>query len=235
SGFVHTNARINGGIEDESLSRLVDPQRAQAGVYIHSSVATDIFSAVRNGVLSGHLTFKDMTVRISQGGMLVPRSLEALRAPIQILTGGSAFGQPVLETGQNSWGTATNKARIRNVAGDGLRVFNGGALNSPVGPIHLDISGCTGDGVRLDMGSTASFGPPNGDDGLVTKGAANRKFGMNVRNASRAIIGKDRPADRLTGSDGDVALDDGPRHLWSEVTLATPLSNAGMSLVRVNK
>jgi hypothetical protein len=239
--MVHTNARIHGGIEIEALSPGLDPKRAQAGVYIHSNAATNIIAAVRNGIFGGHLTFKDITVRVSQGGVLVPHSLEALRAPIHILTGGSALGQPNLRTGQFGWGTATNKARIRNVAGltgDGLRIFNGGTLNSPAGAIHLDIFGCGRDGVRLDMGSTASFGPPDGDAGLVTSGPPNAQFGMNVRNASRALIGKDAADAKLKGGDrdgyGDVTVDDKrPARQWSEVTL-TPLSNPGMSLVRVN-
>lgn len=232
--FVHTNARINGGIELPDLSPEL-PLRKQAGAYIHSDDPQNVVWAARSAILGGHLTFRDITVRVSQGGAFVPHSLEALNAQIQILTGGSALAQRNSDTGQNGWGTASNKARIRNVAGDGLRLFNGGSCHSPLGPIHLDIVGCTGDGIRLDMGSTASFGPPNGDDGLVTRGTAN-KIGMNIRNASHAIVGKDRPTDRLTGRDGEVALDDDERHRWSELTLTTPsFSNAGMSLVRLNK
>jgi hypothetical protein len=224
-------------------------------VYIHSTDASDIFSAVRDGVLSGHLTFKTITVRVSQGGVFIPQSLEALAVPIQILTGGAAMGQP-------SWGTATNKARIRNVAGltgDGLRVFNGGALNSPLAPIHLDIFGCGRDGIRLDMNSTASFGPAGGEAGLVTSGSENAGFGMNVRNASRALVGSDaataevqepdgsRRAAPLKGRRQECALDDGrdraDMFTWSTVVGArsagspvppVPQSNAGHSLVRLN-
>jgi hypothetical protein len=225
----------------ETLSAHLDPLRAQAGVYIHSNAASNIVSAVRNGIFGGHLTFKDITVRVSQGGVLVPHSLEALRAPIHILTGGSALGQPNPRTGQLSWGTATNKARIRNVAGptgDGLRVSNGGSFNSPAGPIHLDIFGCGRDGIRLDMGSTASFGPPGGDAGLVTTGTPNAQFGMNVRNASRALIGGDAAVAKLKGGDrdgfGEVTVDDKrPARQWIDV-ITTPLSNSGMSLVRLN-
>jgi hypothetical protein len=242
AGFVHTNARIIGGIEDESLSPGIRCQRSQAGVYIHSSDAADIFSVTRNGILSGHVTFRTIIVRVSQGGVFIPQSLEALAAPIQILTGGAAMGQP-------SWGTATNKARIRNVVGtDGLRVFNGGALNSPLAPIHLDIFGCGRDGVCLDMGSTASFGPAGGDAGLITSGTKNVRFGMNIRNASRALVGRDAataafvpggPAKPLAGDVEQAALDDGSvaadRFAWSVVTPTTPKSNAGMSLVRINR
>lgn len=230
---IHTNARIHGGIEMETLSPGLDPQRAGAGVYIHSNAATNLISAARNGIFGGHLTFKDITVRVSQGGVLVPHSLEALRAPIHILTGGSALGQPNPRTGQQAWGTATNKARIRNVTGltgDGLRVFNGGSLNSPVGPIHLDIFGCGRDGIRLDMCSIASFGPPGGDDGLVsTERPENGGFGLNVRNASRALVGTPPATLRLTGRSGPVGLDD-----VAPSSAALPQSNAGMSLVRVN-
>ena len=229
--LVHTDARIIGGIEIPDLSPDL-PSRKQAGVYIHGDDPQSIAWAVRSGILSGHLTFKGITVRASQGGVFTPQSLEALGSQIQILTGGSGVGQP-------SWGTELNKARIRNVAGDGLRVFNGGTLNSPLGPIHLDISGCSGDGIRLDMGSTASFGPPGGRAGLVTTGAKNGQFGMNVRNASRALIGIDAAVLQGPKGDdrfGDVALDDElAARRWDEITLRTPLSNAGMSLVRINK
>ena len=236
--FVHTNARIHGGLELPDLSPGL-PSRKQAGAYIHSDNPQNVVWATRGGIFGGHLTFRDITVRVSQGGNLVPHSFEALSAPVQILTGGSGLAQVNRDTGQTGWGTAANKARIRNVAGDGLRVFNGGALNSALGAIHLDISGCTGDGIRLDMGSTASFGPPGGKDGLVTKGANNGKFGLNVRNASKALIGSDDPRDNRDrgpkGGDafGDVTLEDEPSRLrWSDVRL--PLSNAGMSLVRFN-
>ena len=233
--LVHTNARINGAIELPDLSPGL-PSRKQAGAYIHSDDPQNVVWATRAGILGGHLTFRAITVRVSQGGVLAPHSLEALSAPIHILTGGSALAQRNPDTGQTGWGTEDNKARIRNVAGDGLRVFNGGALNSALGPIHLDISGCTGDGIRLDMGSTASFGAPGGKDGLVTRGANNGKFGLNVRNASRALIGSD-PRDNRgpKGGDafGDVTLEDEPSRLrWSDVRL--PLFNPGMSLVRFN-
>ncbi|HKY44879.1 MAG TPA: hypothetical protein VJM50_17435 [Pyrinomonadaceae bacterium] len=238
--FVHTNARINGGLELTDLSPDL-PSRKQAGVYIHSNNPQTVVWATRAGILGGHLTFRGITVRVSQGGVLAPHSLEALSAPIHILTGGSALAQRNSDTGQTGWGTADNKARIRNVAGDGLRVFNGGTVNSALGPIHLDISGCTGDGIRVDMGSTASFGPPGGKAGLVTKGANNGRFGMNVRNASRALIGSDaaeNPLQRLKGGEGDglgdVTLDDERAHTWRNV-IDGPLSNPGMSLVRVNK
>jgi len=90
------------------------------------------------------------------------------------------------------------------------------------------------------MGSTASFGAPGGKAGLVTKGANNGKFGMNVRNASRALVGSDANENpRLKGGEsdgfGDVTLDDErPAHTWRNV-IDAPLSNPGMSLVRVNR
>ena len=238
--LVHTDARIIGGIEIPDLSPDL-PSRQQAGVFIHADNLQSLAWAVRNGILSGHLTFRGITVRVSQGGVFAPLSLEALSAPIRILTGGSGIGQL-------SWGTPNNKARIRNVVtfdrsrrpdGDGLRVFNGGSVNCPMDAINLDIVGCNRDGIRLDMGSTASFGPPGGNAGLVTTGTPNGQFGMNVRNASRALIGRDAPVDGLKGGDGEVALDDGSdaesRFTWDMVVSRGPRFNAGMSLVRVNK
>lgn len=80
--YAHTNSRIQGGIEADVL-------RSQAGVYIHSNGASNIVWAVRDSVLAGHLTFEQIAVRTSQGGVFVPKSLEAHEAPIQILAGGS--------------------------------------------------------------------------------------------------------------------------------------------------
>ncbi|HXC71228.1 MAG TPA: hypothetical protein VN644_14695 [Pyrinomonadaceae bacterium] len=235
--YIHTDARIIGGIEMQDLSPGL-PSREQAGVFIHANDLQCLAWAVRNGILSGHLTFKGITVRVSQGGVFAPLSLEALSAPIRILAGGSGIGQL-------SWGTPNNKARIRNVVtfdrkhaadGDGLRVFNGGTLNCSQDAINLDIFGCNRDGIRLDMGSTATFGPPGADAGLVTTGIRNGGFGMNVRNASRALIGRDAAVNGLTGSHGDVTLDDDVSLAsnWSDIR-RSPLSNAGMSLVRINK
>ena len=240
---VHTDARIIGGIENPDLSPDL-PSRKQAGVYIHSDDPQNLVWASRNGILSGHLTFRDITVRASQGGVLAPQSLECWGAPVQILSGGSGIGQL-------SWGTPSNKARIRNVPADagrlpsspggiGLRVYNG-SIASTLAPINLDIYGCQGDGIRLDIGSTASFGPPGGGAGLVTSGELNQGFGMNVRNASRALIGGDATVQGLNGAGGNVTLDDQcPPHEWRDITgtpplPGTPLSNTGMSLVRVNK
>ena len=128
-------------------------------------------------------------------------------------------GGAALAEGATGWGSP-NKARIRNVAdtavdpGDGLRVSHGGSINSPLGPIYLEISGCARDGIRLEAGSWACFGKPEAlpvpssriVTGLVTKSddAPNRQFGMNVRNASRALIGSDTA---LRGMVGEVALD----------------------------
>ena len=231
--FVHTGARINGGLESPTLSPELPRERSLAGAYFHSTNAAHLLVVIRNGILGGHLTFKTITVRVSQGGAFVPQTLEALAAPLEILTGGTAFSQ-------SGWGTATNKARIRNVVGsDGLRVFNGGSLHSPLAPINLDIFGCEGDGIRLDMGSTASFGKPGEDAGLVTTGAPNQGFGMNVRNASRALVGRDAATQKLDGVQGQVALDDGlvgeERFTWERlVNSFRRKSNAGLSLVRVN-
>jgi|GEM_PF-6779629 len=232
---LHTNSRIQAGIE-------TDPLRSQAGVYIHSNGPSNLVWAVRDSVLGGHLTFDQISVRASQGGVFVPKSLEARESPIQILAGGSALAEI------EGWGTATNKARIRNVAtrsrtgqpdGDGLRVFNGGVLNSPLAPINLDISGCNRDAIRLDMGSLASFGPPNGLTGLVTTGANNGVFGMNVRNASRALVGLDTDLHgahhSATVVTNDVALDDvaQPRG-WGAVTDVSPPVGNRLSSVRRN-
>lgn len=240
SSFVHTSARIQGGIENENLSPGLGCGRAQAGVYIHSTDSSDIFSAVRDGVLSGHLTFSTITVRVSQGGVFVPQSLEALGAPIQILAGGAAMGQP-------SWGTANNSARIRAVAGasgDGLRLFNGASLNSPLAALNLDIFGCGRDGIRLEAGSSAAFGPSTrfdpatrtesgGETGLFTSGAPNRGLGLNVRTGSRALIGTD---ETLTGTRGDVGLDDvavgsAARGAGWIAARTTPRTNPRMSFV----
>jgi hypothetical protein len=232
---IHTNSRIQGGIEFDLL-------RAQAGVYIHSNGPSNIVWAVRDSVLGGHLTFDQISVRASQGGVFVPKSLEARAAPIQILAGGSALAEI------EGWGTAANKARIRNVAtstrsgqpdGDGLRVFNGGVLNSPLAPINLDIYGCNRDAIRLDMGSSASFGLPSGPTGLVTTGANNAMFGMNVRNASRALVGSDTDLHGQNHSatvvTNDVALDDiAQPGGWRAVTAASPPVGNRLSSVRLN-
>lgn len=237
TGNIHTDSRIQGGIEDASIAPELDSLRSQAGVYIHGSHPLDTLRVVRNSILGGHLTFKRMTVLVSQNSTFVPSSLEALESPIQILAGGFALGQP-------SWGTATNKARIRNANGDGLRLSSGASMNSTLGPIHLDVYGCSRDGIRLDMGSWASFGAPGGPAGLVTTGPPNRKFGMNVRNASRALVGSDAALARvppaaaarpLTGDGGNVALDDSEVAGGWLTVLGAWQSNAGLSLVRVNK
>lgn len=255
--YIHTNSRIQGGIADATLSPDLDARREAAGVYIHCEHATDndnlnFVWAVRGGVLGGHLTFRGVAVRVSQGGVFTPKSLEALEAPIHIMAGGLAIGEP-------SWGTPTNKARIRNVRptagatpgspaiqdGDGLRILNGGSAQFPA-PVHLDVSGCNRDGIRLDGGSLATFALPGQPAGLVTAGALNGQFGMNVRNGSRALVGSD--ADRplippdatprpLKGDFGDVALDGtttGDRISWSTVTDTMPAANGKLSLVRRN-
>lgn len=233
--YVHTNSRIQGGIETDLL-------RAQAGVYIHSNGPSNIVWAVRDSVLGGHLTFDRISVRASQGGVFVPKSLEAREAAIQILTGGSALAEV------EGWGTATNRARIRNVAtrtrsgqpdGDGLRVFNGGVVNSPLAAINLDIFGCNRDAIRLDMGSLASFGLPGGPTGLVTTGANNGGFGMNVRNASRALVGSDTDLHGANHSatvvTNDVALDDVAQPGgWEAVTANSPPVGNRLSSVRRN-
>lgn len=258
-GFVHTNSRIQGGIKDVDLSPNLDPNRAQAGVFIYASHTSNVFSAVRGGVLGGHLTFKTITVRVSQGGTFVPLTLEALNAPIQILAGGTALAE-ITPGATGGWGTLNNKARIRDVVtttpgpppaggqpdGDGLRVSSGGSISSPL-PLHLNICGCNRDGIRVDAGSTASFGPPGGITGLVTDGASNARFGMHVRNASRALVGSDahianvgsNPDPKpLTGNWGQVALDgrsadDAILGGWGTV-VAGPRSNGKLSLVCVN-
>jgi hypothetical protein len=242
---IHSSSRIHGGIEQHA-------SREQAGVYIRSNFNTNIVRAVRNGVFGGHLTFENITVQVTQGGWFVPRSLEANVSPIHILTGGSALAELQTVAGEVvGWGTASNKARIRNVRhpdparppdGDGLRVSNGATINSPLGPIHLDIYGCSRDGIRLDSGSSGFFGPPGGNAGLVTTGAPNRGFGMNVRNGSRAFVGLDAFDDRrLTGesadSSGDIALDDEEvRGGWMVVGRGRPaLSNPQLSVVGIHR
>ncbi|HEX6185039.1 MAG TPA: hypothetical protein VFZ44_14230, partial [Pyrinomonadaceae bacterium] len=202
-GFVHSYSRLQGGIAEATLapdpSDLPGPTRrslrAQAGVFVQSNAASNFLWAARGGVLGGHLTFKKINVRVSQGGVFIPQSLEALEAPIHIMGGGTAVVEPQLEGRAivGGWGRESNRARIRNVRGadgDGLRVSNGGSVAAG-GPIFLDVSGCERDGVRLDDGALASFGLPGGLAGLVTAGAPNGAFGMNVRNASRALVGRD--------------------------------------------
>lgn len=264
SGFIHSNSRIQGGIHDANLSPdpsdLMDPtrrsRREQAGVFIHSDDLTKIFFASRGGVLAGHLAFKKITVQVSQGGTFVPKSLEAVGAPIHILAGGTALSER--DAGRPAgWGTLTNKARIRDVAtstrdGDGLRIFNGG-LMAAAGPIHLNVSGCQRDGIRLDSGSAACFGLPGGEAGLVTWGSSpNGGFGMNVRNGSRALVGTDAAIARvpsvtaptpLSGTKGQVALDGRLERGeivgrieggWERVVGNRWVHNDGLSLVRVN-
>ena len=248
NAFVHTRARVQGGIENESLSPGLSCQRGQAGVYINSDDPSNFIWAVRDGVLGAHLTFKKIAVRVSQGGAFVPKSLEALESPIRIMAGGSAIAEG------GGWGTLTNKARIRNVTGadgDGLRASNGGSINSPLSPIHLDVSRCSRDGIRLDTASSACFGPPTridpatgreteGETGLVSV-EKNGSFGMNVRNGSRALVGLDAhtatvpPATSpmtLRGVGGEIALDDVALSGWTAVSLVAPAANARLSLVR---
>lgn len=230
---IHSNSRIHGGIEEH-------PTRGQAGVFIRSNHPANIVRAVRNGVLGGHLTFENVTVQVSQGGWFVPRTLEARAAPIQILTGGSALAELVREPGgpYTGWGTEENKARIRDVStGDGLRIFNGGSVNSPLGPINLDVYGCSRDGVRLDSGGWGFFGPRSldprmADTGLTSRAPGNRVFGMNVCNAARAVVGRDTS---LNGRAGQVALDGVVVDRgWTAIVEAGARSNAGLSLVRLS-
>ena len=262
---VHTNSHLIGGIENVELSPEVrigypgavrgENPRAKAGLYVRSSHQSDLIWANNGSALSGHLTFRQITVRASLNGRLSPKTLEAFQAPIRIMAGG-------LGVSLNGWGTASNKGRIRNVAntggdpGDGLRVSDGGSIGS-LGPLHLDIYGCGRDGIHLDRGSVGSFGPLGGDAGLVTTVTANHRFGMNVRNGSRAFVGRDaasagvtgRPASPLNGGHiemgrfigGEVALDDvlirdpdGDPSGWMAVVAeppAEPRSNSRFSLV----
>ena len=257
SGFVHSYSRLQGGISDAALAP--DPSdvpessrislRALAGVYVNSDAASNVLWATRGGVLGGHLTFRRINVRVSQGGVFIPQSLEALEAPIHILAGGAGVVEPQIEGGAivGGWGRANNKARIRNVAGadgDGLRVSNGGSIGTAA-PIHLEVSGCARDGVRLDSGSLACFGLPRGLTGLVTPaGSPNGVFGMNVRNAGRALVGRDTAllgGGARPGVGGDVALDDqlvrdaaSGRVGWAAIDETHPQVNAGQSLVRRN-
>ncbi|MBD0369767.1 MAG: hypothetical protein ICV60_02860 [Pyrinomonadaceae bacterium] len=239
---VHSDSRVQGGNVERH------PTREQAGVYIHSNVRKNIVRAVRNGVLGGHLTFNNIIVQVSQGGWFVPKSLEARAAPIQILTGGAALAELSRENSglYTGWGTESNKARVRDVEsyddqtreadGDGLRILNGGSINSPLGPINLDIYGCNRDGIRLDSGSFGFFGAPGGDTGLVTTGEPNRGFGMNVRNGGRAFVAPDvstAPENRrLRGNQGELALEDIRVHRgWQGVTDSHPETSSRMSLV----
>jgi hypothetical protein len=247
--YIHTNSRIQGGTEEP------DDLRAQAGVYIHSDQPTNVVWAVRGGILAGHLTFETITVRVSQGGTFIPKSLEARGAGIRVMAGGAALAE-----GRGGWGTTSNKGRIRDVTdipedpGDGLRLSNGGSINSPAGPINLDVYGCSRDGIHVDSGSSASFGPPGGDAGLVTSQTANRRFGMNIRNGSRGLVGGDAatavvPPDLatpkpLTGDFGrQVALDgrvEGGAIVgaieggWGAVTATSPPLGNRLSSVRRN-
>ena len=233
---VHTDSRIQGGIERAHLWPGVSGLREQAGVYIRGSSPGDVILTTTSSTLGGHLTFQDITAQVSQGARFAPKSLEALRSPIHILAGGQALGL------LGGWGTATNRARIRNVPGaegDGLRVMNGGEIDSTLSPLNLNIYGCGRDGVRIDGASRATFGVPEPNSsgvatGLVTDGLPeNGDFGMNVRNCSTALVGSDTD---LKGRH-DVAIDgritpsgvEGHVRTWAEV--ATGLSHNG-SLVR---
>jgi len=248
--FVHTNSRIQGGIEE-------DPQRAQAGVHIHGDDRSNIIWATRGGVLGGHLTFSEISVRASQGGVFVPKSLEARNAAVRIMAGGTALAEPRRERGVvvGGWGTASNKARIRSVraitddAADGLRMSSGASLHSPEAPIHLDVYGCERDGIRVEGGSIAVFGPPitrdaggrevGGEAGLVTSRGDNLNsgFGLNVRNGSRVYVGRDAVGvTPLKGYLGDVTLDGfatGDAMSWSDVREGSPAPNNNLSLVRL--
>jgi hypothetical protein len=237
--LIPTWVQANGGIQGGG-----DALRGQAGVYIHGDDPSNIASSilwVLNSGLSGHLTFKDITVGVARGGEFSPASLEALRAPIQILAGGRAIAA------LQGWGDGNNKARIRNVprgtgvagpTGDGLLVANGGSIASPNLPINLNIFGCDRDGIRVDNGSSASFGRPGDSTGLVTEGAANGKFGMHVCNASRVLVGSDLVSESgtaLAGTDGQVAVDGNALgNGWEEVAHQRSTGPTG-SLVRLSQ
>lgn len=112
-------------------------------------------------------------------------------------------------------------------------------MNSPLAAINLDIYGCNRDAIRLDMGALASFGPPNGLTGLVTTGANNGVFGMNVRNASHALVGSDTDLHGANHSatvvTNDVALDDVAQPGgWVAVTPTNPPVGNRLSSVRRN-
>jgi hypothetical protein len=117
-------------------------------------------------------------------------------------------------------------------------VANGGSIASPNGPINLNIFGCDRDGVRLDNGSSGSFGPTGGSTGLVTEGAANGKFGMHVCNASRALVGSDtalRGSGPDPGRNADVALDGNAfGNGWDQVAHQREAGPTG-SLVRLSQ
>jgi hypothetical protein len=228
---VHTNSRIQGGVEEH-------PTRGQAGVLIRSNDPANIVRAVRGGVFGGHLTFDNVTVQVSQGGWFVPRTLEARAAPIQILTGGSALAELSRELGVSytGWGTPENKARIRNVSnGDGLRISNGGSVNSPLGPINLEVYGCSRDGIRLDSGGWGFFGPRDTrgtiDTGLASRSPKNAVFGMNICNAARVVVGRDTS---LEGRAGQVALDSVVIDLGWETIRSSGVRESAGSLVRMS-
>jgi hypothetical protein len=235
---IHSNSSIRGGIEQEVLlpREHRGSNRNLAGVYIHGDSPSNIAWAQVGGVFGGNLVFRDITVRASLGGRFSPAGLEACNAPIRILGWGIAM------VGVDGWGTPGNKARIRNVVGtpidpgDGLRLE--GSSLSCLGPINLNVTGCAGDGVRLEFRSEARFGlarpsgaTVGGNTGLV--GDGNAGFGINVCNGSMALVGLDTALNTLGGR--QVALDSGmnPIHVytWLQLHDDIPRMSAWGSLV----
>jgi hypothetical protein len=233
AAYLYLNSWIYGGND-----LLTDPRR-RAGVYIHSADPSSLINVYYGSVLGGHLTLQDITVQVALGGEFHPKSLEAKNAPIQILAGGRAVGP---------WGTPSNPARIRNVArvtspaghtttGDGLLVANGGSIASPSDAINLNIFGCGRDGIRVDNGSSASFGKPGGATGLGSSApngtGPDGGFGMNVRNGSRALVGSDTA---LCGQNYLHGLQvDGTGYEWRVCVGDAPSAGSTGSLVRLSQ
>jgi hypothetical protein len=169
--------------------------------------------------------------------------------------GGSPVGTAISIRGNEPNPDGTSKIRLQRSIGS-ITARETFAVQRPIVTLEpretLSLTSHDGRSPNLTLiGSTASFGMPSrldratgretgGETGLVTTGSLNGGFGMNVRNASRALIGRDAATgQKLDGTMGQVALDgrdaaDAISGGWATVVRERWRSNSGMSLVRVN-
>lgn len=225
------NGRLEGGLFVTNASPGLTAVRATAPVYLSGSSGANAWQ-VAVGAIGGHVTCKNIGIQAQMDGQFLPRSLEVLGSRVRC----GAGSQSVAPVG--SWGTATNPARIRNntqagALGIGLLVDGGGMLIAAA-TLHLDVFGCTSDGVRVDYGGLLYATTITTSD-IRTSGANNGGFGMNVRNGGRAFVGTDaNTAPQLTGNSGQAALDGvAVPGGWAAIVAAGAESNSRGSTIAV--